>query len=102
MSFELGSRDGGGDVKLRLAERSGEVHVTLHSNDPALNHQLREGIHDLASVLSNAGYDADAWTGQGREQARQQREQNQHQLNIPKPVHEGFNSMLNEIPQEVI
>jgi len=63
--------DGAGDIRLRLSERAGEVHISLHSADPSLSGRIHEGIHDLVGSLSSAGYDADAWTpGQGRQQQR--------------------------------
>jgi hypothetical protein len=65
--------DGASDVRLRLSERAGEVHISLHSSDPSLSGRLHEGIHDLVGSLSTAGYDAEAWTpSQGRQNQRQQ------------------------------
>jgi hypothetical protein len=66
--------DGARDVRVRLSERAGEVHVSLHSSDPSITKNLREGVTDLASVLERAGYDAKAWTS-GR----------QHQENPQQP-----------------
>ena len=63
--------DGAADVRLRLSERAGDVHIELHSTDAALTGRLSEGVHDLAASLVNAGYDAQAWTpGQDREGGR--------------------------------
>jgi hypothetical protein len=60
--------DGAGDVRLRLSERAGEVHISLHSSDSSLAGRLHEGVHDLVGSLSKAGYDAEAWTpSQGRQ-----------------------------------
>jgi hypothetical protein len=105
MSFELG-QEGGSEVKLRLSERSGEVHVSLHSADASLNHQLRERIHDLTSVLSNAGYETESreggqWTGQEREQRREQRQPTES--DTPRTPRGGgfFDKFLSEIPLEV-
>jgi hypothetical protein len=63
--------DGAQDVRLRLAERAGDVHISLHSTDPVLAGRLSNGVHDLVGTLANAGYDAQAWTpGQGRQNQR--------------------------------
>jgi hypothetical protein len=71
MSLEF-TPDGAQDIRLRLSERAGEVHLSVHSTDAALTGHLREGIHDLVGSLSDAGYDADAWTpGQQRQQQQQ-------------------------------
>jgi hypothetical protein len=64
---------------VRLGERAGDVHISLHSSDPALTGRLSEGVHDLVGTLANAGYDAQAWSpgrdGQDRQNARQQQEE---------------------------
>ena len=65
--------DGGRDVRLRVTDRGGEVHVSLHSTDATLTGRLREGVQDLAGALASAGYDAEAWTP-GDERHRQQPE----------------------------
>lgn len=101
MSFEF-AQDGGVDVRLKLSERAGEVHVSLHSNDAVLNHQLREGIHDLASVLTEAGYDAEPWNGQGREQGRDQREEARQNQASGEEGTAAFNSLLNNYPNEYL
>lgn len=68
--------DGARDVRVRLSERAGEVHVSVHSADPALVKSLRSGVTDLAGVLAHAGYDASAWAGrQGQRQPQPQRPQ---------------------------
>ena len=67
--------DGTRDVRLRLTERAGEVHVSVHSTDPSVTKNLRAGVTDLASVLSEAGYDAKTWTsGRQQKDGRQQQE----------------------------
>jgi hypothetical protein len=95
MSFEFAG-GGAGDVKLRLSERAGEVHVSLHSSDATVNNQLREGLHDLTTLLNNAGYDTEARGGQ-----REEREQPQTAPSR-KSASGAFDSMLDEIPQEVL
>lgn len=63
--------DGANDIRLRVQERAGAVHISLHSSDPSLAGRLHEGIHDLVGSLSTAGYDAEAWTpNQGRQNQR--------------------------------
>lgn len=68
VTFEF-APDGTRDVRVRLSERAGEVHVSVHSADPSIAKNLRDGVTDLASVLAHAGYDAKTWT-----HGRQQRE----------------------------
>jgi hypothetical protein len=94
--------DGAGDIKLRVAERAGEVHISLHSSDPSLSGRLHEGVQDLVGSLSKAGYDAEAWTpGQG---GRQQQEQpRQQQQKSPSPGEEDFDGIYEQQPiQEVL
>jgi hypothetical protein len=96
--------DGAGDVRLKLSERAGEVHVSLHSSDPSLTGRLHQGVHDLVGSLSRAGYDAEAWTpGQGRQN-------NQRQADTPRKTRregssdssaEDFAGMLQQPIQEV-
>ena len=50
--------DGAQDVRLRLAERAGDVHISLHSTDPALADRLSGGVNDLVGTLAGAGYEA--------------------------------------------
>jgi len=68
--------DGVHDVRVRLAEHGGEVHVSVHSADPVVTQDLREGVTGLAATLTQAGYDARAWTpdqGQRQQQPREER-----------------------------
>lgn len=68
--------DGVHDVRVRLAEHAGEVHVSVHSADPVVTQDLREGVTGLAATLAQAGYDARAWTpdqGQRQQQPREER-----------------------------
>jgi len=100
--------DGASDVRLRVSERSGEVHISLHSSDPSLSGRLHEGIHDLVGSLSSAGYDAEAWTSdQGRQNQRQREDADES----PKKRHgdssgtgraEVFSSILQQPIREVI
>jgi hypothetical protein len=66
--------DGGRDVRLRVVERAGEVHVSIHSNDADLTSKLRDGVQDLAGSLTNAGYDGEAWTPRDGGQQQQPQE----------------------------
>ena len=95
--------DGLSDVRLRLSERSGEVHISVHSNDPSMHGKLQDGIHDLIGTLSNAGYDANAWTpGQSRENHQRQREAtpNPRRKDTPGAGAEDFGGLLNNTTQE--
>jgi hypothetical protein len=95
--------DGAGDIKVRLSERAGDVHISLHGTDPSLAVRVREGVSDLVGSLSKAGYDAEAWTpGQGRQNQRQQPDQRQSRgANSPRdPGTEEFSGIFQPI-QEV-
>jgi hypothetical protein len=68
--------DGVHDIRVRLAEHGGEVHVSVHSADPVVTQDLRDGVTSLALTLTQAGYDARAWTpdqGQRQQQPREER-----------------------------
>jgi hypothetical protein len=67
--------DGTQDVRLRLSEHAGDVHISLHTSDPSLSGRLNDGVKDLVDSLTTAGYDAQAWTpDQGRQNQRQAEE----------------------------
>jgi hypothetical protein len=79
--------DGAQDVRVRLAERAGDIHISLHSNDPALSGRLSDGVHELVGTLANAGYDAQGW---GHSQSRQSHsEQNQAPPDDPRRNRRG-------------
>ncbi len=99
MSLEF-SPDGSGEVHLKLAERAGELHISVHSNDAGLNHQLRSGIGDLATALAGAGYDADAWTSANREN-RQHREQYQPEQQA-RNAGPAFSTLIDQPTEEVL
>ena len=89
--------DGQSDVRLRLSERAGEVHISVHSNDPSMHGRLQSGIHDLVGTLSSAGYDATAWTpGQSRENHQRQQEAtpNPRRKDTPGAGAEDFEGMI--------
>jgi hypothetical protein len=90
--------DGARDVRVRLSERAGEVHVSLHSSDPVMTRNLRDGVTDLASVLAHAGYDARAWTSgrQQQESRHQQEEKTPARRNETSSEAENFEGMLQE------
>jgi len=46
------------DVRLRLSERAGDVHIGIAFDGCRADGRLSEGVHDLAASLVNAGYDA--------------------------------------------
>ncbi len=95
--------DGAGDVRVRVAERGGEVHVSLHSADPSVVRSLRDGATDLAGILASAGYDARAWTsGRRQDENAHQREEQAPQRRVVRGV-AGFEDILQQdIPQEAL
>jgi len=95
--------DGTRDVKVRLSERGGEVHVSVHSTDPAVTKDLRAGVTDLASVLERAGYDAKAWAGDRQQQGNPQQQEQQSPQRRNSKSGEGaeqFESILQQPNQE--
>jgi hypothetical protein len=96
--------DGAQDVRVRLQERGGDVHISLHSTDPALSGRLRDGVEDLAGALSNAGYNADAWASGGGRQQQQQREAEQQRQpqrrNDQNAAGNEFSGMMQQTNQE--
>ena len=94
--------DGARDVKVRLSERGGEVHVSVHSTDPSVTKNLRAGVSDLASVLEHAGYDAKAWAGgrQQQENPQQQQQTSQRRNNRTGAPAEQFDSIVQQPNQE--
>jgi hypothetical protein len=93
--------DGAGDIKVRLSERAGDVHISLHGTDPSLAGRVREGVGDLVGSLSKAGYDAEAWTpGEGRQNQRQQPDRRQSAPNTGERDPEEFNGILQQPIQE--
>jgi hypothetical protein len=96
------SPDGAQDVRLRLAERAGDVHISLHSADPALAGRLSDGVHDLVGTLANAGYDAQAWTpDQGRQNQRQQEAPRGKRGNANGQGTEDFGVLLDQPIKEI-
>jgi hypothetical protein len=95
--------DGASDVRLRLSEHAGEVHISLHSSDPSLSGRLHEGIHDLVGSLSTAGYDAEAWTpSQGRQHQRQPEDSPKKREGKSGSGGEVFNGILQQPVREVL
>ena len=93
--------DGAQDVRVRLAERAGDIHISLHSTDPALSGRLSDGVHELVGTLANAGYDAQAWThGQGRQNHGEQNQappddpRRNRRGNSADPGTEDFDTMM--------
>lgn len=96
------SPDGAGDVRLRLSEKAGEVHITLHSSDSSLTSRLHEGVHDLVGALSSAGYEAEAWTpGQGHQGNQREPEQRKSRRAVPGESGEAFGEMFPQSIQEI-
>jgi Flagellar hook-length control protein FliK len=96
------SPDGAGDVRLRLSEKSGEIHISLHSADASLSSRLHEGVHDLVGSLSSAGYEAEAWTpGQGHQNNQREPEQRKNRRADSKEAGEAFGDVFQQPIQEI-
>ncbi len=52
---------GPNSVDIRMAERAGEIRVTVHTLDHSLADSLRAGLPDLVDRLRQTGYQAEAW-----------------------------------------
>lgn len=103
MSLEF-TPDGARDVRVRLSERGGDVHISLHSTDAALSGRLRDGVQDLAGALNHAGYNADAWAS-GRDDRQQQRDadqQQRQQRRSPNDADNDFSGMMRQTNQEAL
>jgi len=93
--------DGAGDIKLRLSERGGDVHISLHGTDASLAGRVREGVSDLVGSLAKAGYDAEAWTpSQDRQSQGRQHESRQPARQSGKPDPDEFGNILQQPNQE--
>jgi hypothetical protein len=53
--------DGESSVDIRMAERAGEIRVTVHTPDRELANSLRADLPDLVSKLRQSGFQAEAW-----------------------------------------
>jgi hypothetical protein len=53
--------DGESSVDIRMAERAGEIRVTVHTPDGDLANSLRAELPDLVGKLRQSGFQADAW-----------------------------------------
>ena len=94
--------DGSHDIKLRLSERGGDVHISVHGTDVSLTGRLREGVCDLVGTLSRAGYDAQAWTpDQGRQNQRPPQEQRKARRDSGDSTAEEFSGILQQPIQEI-
>lgn len=96
--------DGAGDVRMRMSERAGDVHISLHSTDSGLTGRLSEGLHELVGSLANAGYDAQAWTpDRGHDEHRHGEEPRNRQRNQRKQgAAEDFSGMIQQPVQELL
>ncbi|HWF09010.1 MAG TPA: hypothetical protein VG297_11135 [Bryobacteraceae bacterium] len=93
--------DGAHDIKVRLSEHSGDVHISLHGTDPALAGRVREGVSDLVGSLARAGYDAEAWSpGQDGRGQRRQPEPDKRARFRPE-TGEEFSGMLQQPIEEI-
>jgi len=59
VSLHLGEADSG--VNIRLAERGGEIRVTVDTPDRGLANSLRADLPDLVGKLRQNGFEAEAW-----------------------------------------
>ncbi len=59
VSLHLG--DGESGVDIRMAERAGEIRVTVHTPDRDLADSLRSDLPDLVGKLRQNGFQAEAW-----------------------------------------
>ncbi|MGA2574923.1 MAG: hypothetical protein ABSH24_02760 [Bryobacteraceae bacterium] len=53
--------DGDSSVDIRMAERAGEIRVTVHTPDRDLANSLRADLPDLVGKLRQTGFQAEAW-----------------------------------------
>lgn len=53
--------DGPSSVDIRMAERGGEIRVTVHTPDQNLANSLRADLPDLVGKLRQSGFQAEAW-----------------------------------------
>ena len=53
--------DGQSGVDIRMAERAGEIRVTVHTPDRDLANSLRADLPDLVGKLRQSGFEAEAW-----------------------------------------
>lgn len=63
VSLHLG--DGQTNVDIRMAERGGEIRVTVQTSDHDLANSMRGDLPDLVGKLRQAGYQAEAWRPAG-------------------------------------
>ena len=53
--------DGDSNVDIRMAERAGEIRVTVHTPDRDLANSLRADLPDLVGNLRQSGFHAEVW-----------------------------------------
>jgi hypothetical protein len=61
--------DGGSGVDIRMAERAGEIRVTVHTSDRELADTLRADLPDLVGKLRQSGFQAETWHPNAANQA---------------------------------
>jgi hypothetical protein len=67
VSLRLG--DGDSSVEIRMAERAGEIKVTVHTPDQDLANSLRNELPDLVGRLRQNGFQAETWRPQAPNEA---------------------------------
>ena len=53
---------GNQSIEVRIIERNGNVHVTVHSDDRGLTQSLRSELQELVRVLEDRGFRTETWT----------------------------------------
>jgi len=60
--------DGPNSVDIRMAERAGEIRVSVHTPDHELANAMRADLPDLLGKLRQSGFQAEAWRPAGNNQ----------------------------------
>ncbi len=68
-TVSLHLEDGESSVNVRLAERAGEIRVTVHTADRELADSMRAGLPDLVGKLRQGGFQAEVWRPSGAAQS---------------------------------
>ncbi|HWC98011.1 MAG TPA: hypothetical protein VG456_14725 [Candidatus Sulfopaludibacter sp.] len=91
-----------GRIQVRLAERDGEVHVTVHAPDANLASALREDLPGLAAKLEQAGFRSEAWHGtapQSADAPRMGETASGSPQDMPEPQHQNHGGQQQEQQQ---
>ncbi len=80
-------------VELRVAERAGEIHVSVHTPDAGLQTSLRQDLGTLSNSLERSGYHAETFVPQTARAA-------QSELRSQRESQPGFSRREGGSPQE--